>query len=232
MTPDTYEDYLAAHEWARETRRNRISAIALFYAWARRTGRCESDPTAEIAPLKPADPDPRPVPDDVYLAALARADANEALWIDLAGEHGLRRSEIARIHSADIVPTLLGHDLIVHGKGGKRRTVPLTFAMARALLDRPEGHAFPGDVDGHISPAWLGKRVARLLGASWTTHKLRHRAATRFWVVAGGDPYAVADLMGWANLSMVRVYVKQPEDRLRSIVESASRFGASVGVGA
>jgi hypothetical protein len=47
-------------------------------------------------------------------------------------------------------------------------------------------------------------------------------------VVSGGDPYAVADLMGWASLNMVRTYVKLPDDRLRGIVEGASRAGAPV----
>lgn len=167
--------------------------------------------------------DPRPVPDRVYLEALIRADDDEALWIDLAAEHGLRRAEIACIHSDDLVETLLGDDLVVHGKGNKRRAVPLTRPMARALRARGAGWLFPGDYEGHISPRWLGARVSRLLEGNWTIHKLRHRAATRFWTLADADPYAVADLMGWANLAMVRTYVKQPDDRLRRIVEGASR---------
>jgi integrase len=188
------------------------------------TGRTNYDPTTALARIKPADPNPRPVPDRVYLEALIRADQDEALWIDLAAEHGLRRAEIAGIHSRDIVPTLLGHDLLVHGKGGKRRLVPLTPSMARALLDRGDGYLFPGDEDGHISARWLGKRIGRLLAGDWTIHKLRHRAASRFWQLADGDPYAVASLMGWSNLNMVRVYVAQPNDRLRAIVEGASRL--------
>lgn len=226
LTVDDLVMYLADQEWARETRRGRINTLRAFYAWGVSTGRAAADPTAGIEKPRPSAPDPRPVPDEVYIAALARADDDERLWIDLAAEHGLRRAEIAVIHSDDIVVTLLGHDLIVHGKGSKRREVPLTRAMARALLDRVErqgrGFLFRGDDDGHVSPRWLGTRVGRLLGRPWTTHKLRHRAATRFWVVAEGDPYVVADLMGWANLSMVRVYVKLPTDRKRRVVEAAS----------
>lgn len=224
MSADDLTGYAAAQNWERETRRGRRNTFVSFWAWAKTTGRTNHDPTTALARIKPTDPNPRPVPDRVYLEALIRADADESLWIDLAAEHGLRRAEIACIHSRDIVPTLLGHDLLVHGKGGKRRLVPLTPSMARALLDRGDGYLFPGDEDGHISARWLGKRVGRLLERDWTIHKLRHRAATRFWQLAEGDPYAVASLMGWANLNMVRVYVAQPNDRLRAIVEGASRL--------
>jgi len=31
--------------------------------------------------------------------------------------------------------------------------------------------------------------------------------------------------MGWASLNMVRTYVKLPDDRLRGVVEGASRHG-------
>lgn len=234
LTPDQVAGYMAAQDWAQETRRGRRTTFATFYAWGRATGRISHDPLVSVARVAPGEPTPRPVPDRVYLEALIRATPVEALWIDLAAEHGLRRAEIAGIHSRDVVETLLGHDLIVKGKGGKPREVPLTRAMARELLALGEefgwrgGYLFPGDEEGHISARWLGSRVNRLLSGAWTIHKLRHRAATRFWVSSGGDPYVVADLMGWANLSMVRTYVKLPDERKRAVVEAASRTGAPV----
>jgi len=232
LTPDDVVDYAETQDWASETRRGRRATFVGFWAWAMETGRADVDASSGLRAIRPSDPDPRPVPDDVYLAALARADELEALWIDLAAEHGLRRAEIARIASSDIVPTLLGHDLRVQGKGKKIRVVPLTPAMARALLERSAalggGWLWPGDDDGHVSPRWLGKRVTRLLDGAWTIHKLRHRAATRFWLASDGDAYLVADLMGWANLNMVRRYVALPSDRKRAIVLAASRSGASI----
>jgi integrase/recombinase XerC len=223
LTPTALSSYLAGQAWARETLRGRRTTLTSFYGWGVATGRTDADPTVGLEPIRPGQPRPRPVPDDVYLEALWRADETERLWIDLAAEHGLRRAEIACIHSRDLTPTLLGIDLLVHGKGGKLRTVPLTRAMAGALVERGAGYLFPGDDGGHVSPRWLGTRVNRLLSGDWTIHKLRHRAATRFWAASGGDPYAVADLMGWASLAMVRTYVALPSDRLRAVIESASR---------
>lgn len=232
LTDEDLAGFMASCDWARETRRGRLTTYRAFYGWAVKCGRTLTDPTASLDKVRPGDPNPRPVPDRVYLAALVQADDDERLWIDLAAEHGLRRAEIACIHARDIVETLVGHDLIVHGKGSKLREVPLTAAMARALMDRAArlggGYLFPGDEDGHVSARWLGKRVNRLLDGDWTIHKLRHRAATRFWVAAAGDPYVVADLMGWASLQMVRTYVKLPDERKRSVVEAASRAGRSL----
>lgn len=227
LTADDYIDYTSAQDWARETRRQRQTTVAAFYDWAVRKKLVSSNPTEELSKIKAGDPNPSPVPDGVYLSALIRADEDEQLWIDLAAEHGLRRGEIALIHSDDLVPTLLGWDLRVHGKGAKIRWVPLTSTMARTLQDRiaerGEGYLFPGKDHGHVSARWLGERVSRLMPHPWTLHKLRHRAATRFWVVSGFDAYAVAELMGWASINMVPVYVAQPTDRLRSIVNAASR---------
>lgn len=232
LTTDDLAGFMASHDWSRETRRSRQTTFKAFYGWAFKTGRIAVDPTEALDKVKPGDPNPRPVPDRIYLAALVRADELERLWIDLAAEHGLRRAEIACIHSDDIVETLLGHDLIVHGKGSKTREVPLTLGMARELLAivkrEGRGYLFPGDEDGHVSARWLGTRVSRLLEGDWTIHKLRHRAATRFWIAADGDPYVVADLMGWASLSMVRTYVKLPDDRKRRIVNAASRVPSLV----
>ncbi|GAA5205882.1 tyrosine-type recombinase/integrase [Microbacterium kyungheense] len=234
VTSDDLAVFLARQNWAQETRRSRRTTFAAFYGWAVATRRIVDDPVAGLAKLRPSEPTPRPVPDRVYLEALLRASPVEALWIDLAAEHGLRRAEIACIASWDIVETLVGHDLVVHGKGGKTRDVPLTRAMTAALLSivdelpRGRGYLFPGDEGGHVSARWLGFRVNRLLDGHWTIHKLRHRAATRFWVSADGDPYVVADLMGWANLSMVKTYVKLPDDRKRAVLEGASRGGRSL----
>lgn len=228
VSADDLAHYAATQRWARDTRRARRATFVAFWAWAIATGRTSYDPTLVLPKMKAQEPDPRPAPDPVYLAALARADHDERLWIDLAAQHGLRRAEIAQIQCEDLIQADEGTDLVVHGKGGKPRTIPLTDDMATALWQlthqRKSGPLWPGDDAGHISPRWLGKRVNRLLDGRWTIHKLRHRAATRFWVSSNGDPYAVAELMGWSNLNMVTRYVHQPTARLRRILTTASRL--------
>jgi integrase len=88
---------------------------------------------------------------------LAAADSpDDALMLELAARHGMRRGEIAVVHSDDIHHDVDGGALLtVHGKGGKDRTIPLTDAAAAMLAERPAGWAFPG----HDGIGRVGSRV-------------------------------------------------------------------------
>lgn len=51
------------------------------------------------------------------------------------------------------------------------------------ILDRGPGHVFPGRIDGHLSAAYVGKRISKLLPPNWTAHTLRHRfASAELWL--------------------------------------------------
>lgn len=210
-----------AQDWATDTRRAHRAALRGFYAWGLSSGRISSSPAAALPRVSPSPPRPRPAPDSVYLPALSSADPRERLMMLLAADHGLRRAEIAVVHSRDLIEDLDGWTLLVHGKGGKERHVPLT-ARTAALLRASPGYAFPGDVDGHLSPRWVGTLVNRLLPSGWTIHKLRHRAGTKWWEVSGGDLASVQDLLGHADPKTTRVYVATDRAKLRRIVNAAA----------
>lgn len=108
----------------------------------------------------------------------------------------------------------------MHGKGSKDRTVPLTPTVARRLMELPDGWAFPGDLDGHLSPRWIGHIVTDLLGGDWTMHKLRHSAGTNFYL--HGDLAIAQRLLGHASPATTMIYVKLPDDRLRATVLAAA----------
>lgn len=220
VTSEQLIEWAGAQDWATETRRGRYNAYRSFWGWARRTKRCRHNPAKGLARVKPGEPDPRPVPDRIYRKALLRADERERLWLELAHDYGLRRCEVAVVHSSDLVEDLLGWSLLVHGKGGKRRMMPLMDGTARRLRDLPAGYAFPGNDDGHLSPRWIGKRVAELLDGDWTMHKLRHSAGTRFYL--NGDLPIAQKLLGHASPATTLIYVKVPDDRLRATVMAAA----------
>jgi hypothetical protein len=46
---------------------------------------------------------PRPAPDHAWQSALAVADARTTIMLRLAGEAGLRRGEVARVHTRDLL---------------------------------------------------------------------------------------------------------------------------------
>lgn len=221
VTGDLLLEWFGRHVWATETRRSYRATLRAFYRWAVAAGHVEQNPALALPVVKAAPPSPRPVPDRIYEAALEAADKRERLMLRLAAEVGLRRAEVAVIHSRDLREDLDGWSLVVHGKGSKDRTLPLPTSIAVTLLALPEGFAFPGAVDGHLSPRHVGILVSRLLPEGWTMHKLRHRFASRAYAV-DRDVFTVQDLLGHASPATTRAYVALPRDSLRKTVEAVA----------
>lgn len=214
--------WFAAQPWATETKRAHRTTLRGFYGWAVAQGHVATSPALALPRIRPATPNPQPAPDSVYLPALGAATARERLMLRLAAEHGMRRAEIAVVHSRDLVEDLTGWSLVVHGKGGKDRVVPLLDDVAALLRALPAGWAFPGDDGGHLSPRWVGRLLNRLLAGDWTMHKLRHRAATRWWDASEHDLFVVQSLLGHASPATTRVYVAIEDQRLRATVRAAA----------
>lgn len=179
------------------------------------------DVTDKLPKVKAGAPAPRPTPDRVYMRAIMRSDVRSRLILRLAAEIGLRRGEIALVHSDDLLEDLVGWSLVVHGKGGKQRIVPLTSGIATELVGLPYGWAFPGNYAGHLSPRWVGKIATNLLDGTWTLHTLRHRFATRTYDI-DKDVFAVQELLGHASAETTRRYVQTDRSRLRALVERAA----------
>ncbi len=221
----TSEDLVAwtgEQNWARATRRSMRASLIGFWRWGFGTHRTDHNPAEALPRVQSNPPEPRPTPEHIYEQALANADERGQLILRLAAEAGLRRAEIAVIHSRDLVQTYYGHQLIVHGKGQRDRTVPLSADLARMLKARGEGWAFPGDDGGHLSPRWVGKMATRLLPGDWTLHSLRHRYATAAYAGAQ-DLLAVQQLLGHSTPTTTQLYVVVPDDSLRRAAAAAAR---------
>lgn len=153
---------------------------------------------------------------------MASPDPRIALGSQLAAEAGLRRTEIAPVSTDDLIDDLLGRSIIVHGKGGKTRIVPLPESLDHALTihvrdHSGEGWLFPGAVDGHISPTWIGKLINEALPKPWSLHCLRHRFATRLYQ-GTHDLVVVQQLLGHASVSTTQRYLALPSETLRHAV--------------
>lgn len=221
VTGEVLVEWFGLQVWANETRRGFRNSLIGFYRWGGRLGYTSLD-VAEVLPrVKPSQPVPRPVTDEAYRYALARADCRVRLMIRLAALCGLRRAEVAGLHSEDLVEDLDGWSLRVLGKGQRERVVPVPRGLVEDLRALPYGFMFPGDDGGHLSPRWVGTLVGNALPGGWTMHKLRHRAATR-WYAVGQDTFTVQDLLGHASPVTTRAYVAMPRSALRQTVEAAS----------
>lgn len=222
ISPAALADWVTIHpNWTNETRRSLRSILASFGAWNGTPDLADALP----APRRSAGA-PRPVSDADYHAALAAAGPRQSLAIRLGALAGLRIGEVARINDADLFDDLLGTSLVVRGKGGKTRIVPLTDAalvadLKAACSSNPEGWAFPNEQrGGHIQGSHLARTCRPLLGAS-TFHALRHRFATRAYR-ASKDIRAVQLLLGHSSSHITEIYVAVADDDLRQIVRLAA----------
>ena len=146
---------------------------------------------------------------------------------------GLRIGEALGL-DRDVVP--LGDGLIVRGKGGKERLVPVLPQVSDAVdayvaacphgLGEGGGSAlFRGARGGRLSAGVAQARMRdlrRLLGLpdTATPHALRHSYATHL-LGGGGDLRTIQELLGHASLSTTQRYTDVDADRLAAVYENA-----------
>lgn len=221
VTVDVLAAWLGRSGWSTDTRRSQLAALRSFYGWAHASGRIEADPSRLLPRIRHSQHKARPAPDRAVRVAMIAADSRTRLMLTLAVRQGLRRGEIAVVHSDDLLEDLTGWTLRVHGKGRKDRDVPLADDVATRLLALPEGWAFPGETDGHLSAGHVGVLMARALPGDLTAHTLRHAFATKVYRNTR-DLLAVQELLGHASPETTRNYVQLPAESLRRAVESAA----------
>ena len=146
---------------------------------------------------------------------------------------GLRISEALGLTVADA--PLNGRDvIIIRGKGGKERMVPVLAmtqtAIARYLMACPyplqgTDPLFVGAKGGALSPRLIQLAMQRMreslgLAATATPHALRHSFATHL-LAAGADLRQIQELLGHASLSTTQVYTEVDRDRLLAVYDAA-----------
>ena len=228
VTEKQLVSWLASQNWNADTRHNTLSGIKVFYQWAKRSGYCKVDPSENLPKVKRPKRVARPVPEDVWLADRKRATYRVKLIIDLAALLGLRRCEIARIHSSGVIQNDGGWMLLVHGKGDEERVLPLSDSLMKRLTAK-EGWVFPSypDSSRHLTPDRIGKMIEKLTGGSWTLHQLRHRFGTIIWQRTH-DLLTVQTLLGHESQQTTEICISFPDERLREVLRQATPLTRSV----
>lgn len=226
VTYETLVEYLGdhqRHDWQPATRQAVRASLRSFYRWAYLVDHLMTlDPAAMLPSRHPPGGVPRPAAEDVVAQAIAAADDRVRLMLLLGSRAGLRCCEICKVHSDDLFPDLDGWSLLVVGKGGKRRMVPLSKAMALELRACPPGYLFPGNVRGHLSASYVSKLVSAGLPDGVTAHMLRHRYATKVYQDGGKDLRAVQQLLGHASVATTQIYTLVPDSELRTAAAAAA----------
>lgn len=213
VTTEQIVQVFARQQWKPETRKAYRNTISSFFRWLHKSGRRADDPSLDVPRVKKPHAHPRPCPDRYITTAMEMATPSEKLMVRLGAECGLRRGEIARVHSDDVVADSAGRSLIVRGKGDKQRIVPLPDDLATAVMDA-RGYLFPGRFGGHVEESYIGDHVSHLLPAGYAAHTLRHRFATTAYA-ATHDLFVVAELLGHESVETTEHYVAMPDGRLR-----------------
>jgi integrase len=117
-----------------EHRRGLRRSLASFYSWCATSGIVQDDPAAGLPVIRTPAGAPKPATDEIWHQLLGESDPRTKLMARLACEAGLRRAEVAQVHTDDLLDTPDGAELIVHGKGGKQRVVPITVTLADEML--------------------------------------------------------------------------------------------------
>lgn len=213
VTTEQIVQVFARQQWKPETRKAYRNTISSFFRWLHKSCRRSDDPSLDVPRVKKPHAHPRPCPDRYIAAAMEMATTSERLMIRLGAECGLRRGEIARVHSDDVVADSAGRSLIVRGKGDKQRIVPLPDDLACIIMDA-RGYLFPGRFGGHVEESYIGDHISRLLPDGYAAHTLRHRFATTAYA-ATHDLFVVAELLGHESVETTEHYVAMPDGRLR-----------------
>lgn len=183
---------------------------------------------------------PRPVtPDEATaLAETVEAMAGEA-WTGardravllLLYGAGMRIAEALSL-TADILP--IGERLIVTGKGGKQRVVPILTVVSEAVEDYARQCPWPlyagdplfrGAKGGPLSQGMVQKATARARKAlglpdTATPHALRHSFATHL-LGAGADLRSLQELLGHASLGSTQIYTQVDAAKLLETYRTA-----------
>ena len=146
---------------------------------------------------------------------------------------GLRLSELVGINLSHIKDN---NTLVVLGKGNKERTIYLNDACISSIKSymtvRPvdgvkdRDALFISNQKKRISRESVQKMVEGYLkkcgldGMGFSTHKLRHTAATLMYQHGNVDPLQLKEILGHENLSTTEIYTHIHDEQLKKAVDS------------
>jgi integrase/recombinase XerC len=238
LTLRRYLAHLTTRHYARRSIARKASALRRYFAWLRRTGRVEIDPSLGLSAPKGDGRLPRVLRADELSTLLDKpplADpvpgvlARDNAVLELLYGCGLRVSELCgldldRVH-------LVGRSITVWGKGGKQRQLPVGEPAAEAIagwlavrhtLAGPElGPAVFVNLRGRrLTPRDVRRLLDRRASAPTSPHALRHTFATHL-LDGGADLRAVQELLGHADVSTTQIYTHVSRERLRRVYDES-----------
>lgn len=247
-----YFDHLARQPGARggktapRTLARRLSALRQFFRFLVSEGQRQDDPSSVLDSPRQGRPLPKYLSEDEVVALLdAAAERREPeglrllALLEILYATGLRVSELVGLPVSAIDRN--GRGVLVRGKGGKERMVPLTDPARQALaayLTVRGAFLVPGRdaaqkrflfpsrsaKEGYLTRqrfAQLLKELAYETGidpAKVSPHVLRHAFATHL-LSHGADLRSVQKMLGHVDIATTQIYTHVMSERLTELVE-------------
>ena len=239
------------------TRARKVSTIRVFFKYlSTKTDLLETNPAQNLETPKLEKRQPKYLSLDESLNLLNTTKSDEKdrnkerdyAILTIFLNCGLRLSELVGINTSDI--NFEEMKMSVIGKGNKERTIYLNEACINAINDylsvRPK-EGIKEDSKESNKALFLSERKERigrrtiqyiidgelaksgLDTSKYSTHKLRHTAATLMYQYGGVDIRALQELLGHESISTTEIYTHVDNTQVRNAIESnpLANYGTS-----
>lgn len=205
-----------------DTRAGELASLRAFYRWAILFGLRDDNPLARIQSPKKKHRVPRPIAEDRLALAIRTAEPTRVRpMLVLAAFAGLRAMEIAQARAEDVQ----AGRLVVTGKGGRTRVVPIHPIVRGELALLPQaGWLFPkrDGTSGHVQAWQVSHRCNAHLhevGVPDTLHSLRHRFGTAIYA-SSLDLRVTQELLGHTSPMTTQLYAAWSPGSASAAVEA------------
>ncbi len=222
------------------TRARKTSTLRIFFKFlCEQTHQLEANPTLMLESPKVKQSLPKHLSLEDSLELLSSVEGTnqkrDFCIITLFLNCGLRLAELCSLNVGDIKPD---GTMTVTGKGNKERLVYLNDACMNAVKDylsvRPnenipyphQNALFISRNHRRISPKTVQHIVkthlknAGLDGQGFSTHKLRHTAATLMYQHGQVDIRVLKDILGHSNLGTTQIYTHVADSQIKNAIDS------------
>ena len=238
----------AAKGLAPSTAARKLSSLKQFCLFMQTEGLREDNPAHSLRGPKQGRPLPKILSEADVDALFQKAEMDKTpkgirflCLLEILYAGGLRVTELVTLKKSAVGRR--DGCLMIKGKGGRERLVPLTGAAQDAIAlwltvraetlpkntiakDRAKAFLFPSaSKHGHLTRerfAQMLKNNAREAGlnvAKISPHVLRHAFATHL-LARGADLRSVQTLLGHADISTTQIYTHVLDERMRELVET------------
>jgi site-specific recombinase XerD len=231
-----YVAHLTTRRFAKRSIARKVAALRRYFRWLQRSSVIAVDPSASLRAPSGEGRLPRVLASheiDQLLDGRDAGTAEEPAWrasrddavLETLYGSGVRVSELCGLDVDHV--DLRARTLVVWGKGGKQRRLPLSDPAAEALENwacvRPEvvpascGAALFGNERGkRLTPRDVRRIIDRRSATPTHPHALRHSFATHL-LDGGADLRVVQELLGHSDVATTQRYTHVSNERLRSV---------------